>query len=127
MSELSRQELRFLGGPPTAKSLTHSCIKTTTQKKLWWKSKERFHHRQESTALGRSATASVEILRQAMMYQASHCRWTEDNNVAFAHVQPPFLCMVYNSWTSFKTFLKFHEICSFCMTCTHNQPTRAAL
>ena len=39
------------------------------------------------------ATGSVEFLRQAMMDYASPCRWTEDNNVAFAHVQPPFFCV----------------------------------
>ena len=33
----------------------------------------------------------MAILPQVRMEQASHCRWTKDENVSFAHVQPPLL------------------------------------
>ena len=52
------------------------------------------------------ATASVEILPQTMIDQASHYGWTEANKVASAHVQPPRLCMVYNSWKGAGMWLK---------------------
>ena len=66
------------------------------------------------------ATASVEILWQAMMDQASHYRWTEDNNVASVHVQPPFLCMVYDRcWDLLKASSDMPSSC--------NKAIRAAL
>ena len=59
--------------------------------------KWRFNHRQRSRVLeGLLAISCAEILRQVMMDQASHCRWTENNNVASAHVQAPFLRMVHS-------------------------------
>ena len=68
----------------------------------------------------------VEIFRQAMMDQASHCRWIEDNNVASAHVQPPLLFMVYNSWTSVGTFPRCLAWCRLRMRYTPNQAIRPA-